>query len=371
MLTQRRTLICLAGCVAWTLFGALSALQIHVRELTSGGQSGLRSVFNIVYFYWAWALLTPAVIRLAPRIDDTDMTWPATVIRQLLRAAAVIVTQTVLYTCFLVFDGRVRASDFIGAIPSMLIRHLAGNLLTYLMLVSAWVGLAFYRRARARELAASQQAQRSSELEAALARTQLHALQSQLQPHFLFNTLNMISTLVARREPVVANRAIARLGDLLRVALHAQETQQVPLDEEIAVTRHYVEIVEMRFGDRVQITFALGDDARTVLVPTLLLQPLIENAVRHGVSAGDRPVMITVTARLTHQTIVIVVSDDGAGFSDPSYAGRRGRGLENIRQRIHALHGTGASLELGNRSSGGAVVTVTLPVDRVARTGAA
>lgn len=366
MLTHQRTRAWLAGFVAWTLFGALSALQIHVRELTSGSQAGLRSVFNIVYFYWAWAVLTPLVFRLAPGIDDTATPWPVRAVRQLPRAAIVIVAQTMLYTAFLVFDGRVTAGSVATTIPSMLIRHLAGNLLTYTILVTGWVALAFYRLAQTRDLAASQQAQRSSELEATLARTQLNALQSQLQPHFLFNTLNMISTLIARREPVVANRAIARLGDLLRVALDAPDTQEVTLDDEIRVTRNYVEIVELRFGDRVRITFNLDDEASLIRVPTLLLQPLIENAVRHGVGENDQPVEITVTAALNDSAIVIVVSDDGAGFSEPSRSAGRARGLENLRQRLQALYRTRATVQTANRDTGGAVVTVTIPRDRCA-----
>jgi two-component system, LytTR family, sensor kinase len=364
VIARRRILVWIAVAIAWTLFGALSALQVHVRDLTSGRQTGLWSVFNIVYFYWAWALLTPIVVRSAPRIDDSSTGWLGHVALQIPRAAMALLAQTILYTGFLAFDGRIPARSVGATIPTMLIRHLAGNALTYVILVSGCAAVAFYQRVRARELAASRHALRNSELEATLARTQLSALQSQLQPHFLFNTLNMISTLVARREPVVANRAIARLGTLLRSALDATDVQEVSLDDEILTTGHYVEIVELRFGSNVRFTFDIEHSARVCRVPTLLLQPLIENAVRHGAGASDRPIQITVSAAVNGNALLLMVTDDGAGFDNPA-SDYGGHGLRNVRQRLDALYGPRASLQIANRASGGAVVTVTLPVNRI------
>jgi len=354
-----------ASFAFWTAFGVVSAGQIYVRE--SGGAPGapVRGVFNIVYFYWAWALLTPAVLRLAAALVASDRPWWRRIVAHLPVAAAVILAQSALYALFAAVDGRVAYAALPLAAGRNLVRHLAGNALTYATIVAAYAAYDQARRSREREREAARLALRASELEALLARTRLESLEAQLQPHFLFNTLNIISTLVIRGDAAAADRAIACLGDLLRASLTSSAGQEVTLREELDLARRYLEIARLRFGDRLTVTERVAHDALGAHVPTLILQPLIENAVAHGVAKRARGGRVEIAAEREGAALVVSVRDDGPGFGAEPLAGRRGVGLANVRARLALLHGDRAQLTMADAPDGGAVVTLRI-LSRVA-----
>ena len=351
----------LASFAFWTLFGVLSAAQIQLRESGDVLEAPLRGVFNIVYFYWAWALLTPLVLRLAAALVSSDRAWWRRLVVHLPAAAAMIVVQSALYALGSAIDGRIGWESAAWFTGRSLVRHFAGNVLTYAAIVGAYAAWEQARRSREREREAARLALRASELEALLARTRLEALEAQLQPHFLFNTLNIISTLVARGDAAAADRAIARLGDLLRASLSSSSGQEVTLAEELELARRYLEIAQLRFGDRLEIVERVADDALSVRVPTLILQPLIENAITHGVGARARGGRIEITAERDGDVLVVGVRDDGPGFSAETFGDGGGVGLANVRARLAHLHGDRARLDAGNAPGGGAVVTLRIP----------
>jgi signal transduction histidine kinase len=204
-------------------------------------------------------------------------------------------------------------------------------------------------------------AQQAAELEAALAEARLRALQAQLNPHFLFNALNSVVTLIGR-DPASAQRMVVRLADLLRGTLATSDGHAVPLREELALVRAYLEIEEVRFGDRLTVTWAIVPEAEVLLVPSLVLQPLVENAIVHAVAPRPGPGRVAVHATVTDGMLELVVADDGQGPHRPSRRPGTGIGIANLRERLARLYGGRASLELSDAVGGGCRAAVRLPV---------
>jgi sensor histidine kinase YesM len=223
----------------------------------------------------------------------------------------------------------------------------------YFIIASAAHAMAFYRHAQERE-------RQSLALAASRNQAKLDALQLQLQPHFLFNTLNAISTLV-HRDPAAADRLIGDLSDLLRVSLQTT-AHEVPLARELELLEHYLAIEKVRLGDRLQIVREIDPDVLGAYVPTLILQPLAENAVRHGLEPRLAAGTLTLRARRDGDTLRLTVADDGVGF-DPSIArrARRGIGLANSEERLRTLHDDRARLDFVSPPEGGVRVDVSLP----------
>jgi len=216
---------------------------------------------------------------------------------------------------------------------------------------------------RAHELA-TWRATRTATLESQLAQAQMRMLQSQLQPHFLFNTLHSITTLL-HRAPDRADRMITLLSDLLRMSFASAERHEVPISEELEFARRYVEIQEIRFSDRLSVEWIVQLQHQDVLVPPFLLQPLIENSVKHGISHSDDGGAIRVEISEDHASVLIRVSDTaGQPVSHPEVPSD-GVGISNMRARMSTLYGPEASIQLEKNSLGGMIVTVVIPLVRV------
>lgn len=242
--------------------------------------------------------------------------------------------------------------DFFGAFGPFALRGNFG-LAIYLIVVSAAHALGFYRRAKERDLQAV-------ELQAGLNRAKLDALRLQLQPHFLFNTLNAISTLV-HRDARAADELIGDLSDLLRLSLLTTD-HEVPLARELELLDRYLAIEQTRLGDRLRIVREIDPAATTALVPTFILQPLAENSIRHGLEPRAGTGTLTVSAKLSSQSLSLSVADDGLGLATDQVTARRGIGLANTEARLQTLHGPAAKLELVTPPSGGLRVELTLPL---------
>ncbi len=197
------------------------------------------------------------------------------------------------------------------------------------------------------------------ELSRQLAEARLQALRMQLNPHFLFNTLNAVATLL-HRAPQAADEMISSLSDFLRLTLSSNNQPQTTLDRELEFARRYLDIEKARFGDRLIIREYVGSDCLACLVPTLVLQPLLENAVRHGIEPLEQPGVISLHASRDRDHLVVTITDTGAGLL-PKSDGRTGIGLANTRQRLRELHGDAASLTLTERTEGGLCVELRIP----------
>src|SRR6266566_3411368 len=222
------------------------------------------------------------------------------------------------------------------------------------------VGLySFYQRlriAQAQQLAAA-------ELQTKLVQSQLENLRLQLQPHFLFNTLNTISS-VMYEDVRAADAMIAQLSDLLRLTLQASRAHEIPLGEELEITRLYLDLMQKRFENKLCVTYAIDPSLNETLVPQLILQPLLENSLRHGMKSGNGAMELSITAHRENGSLILQVCDTGCGLAgdNPAQLFGRGLGLSNIRDRLAHLYGELQEFSIANRPSGGAEVMLCVPL---------
>jgi sensor histidine kinase YesM len=233
--------------------------------------------------------------------------------------------------------------------------NLDWEMMTYWALVAFVHALDYHRESQERELAAAQ-------LQTQLAEAQLEALQRQLHPHFLFNTLNTISALM-HRDVNAADEMLVQLSDLLRLTLDRVGTQQVPLKDEIDFLWKYLEIEQTRFGDRLQVHVNVEPEVLDAPVPNLILQPLVENALRHGIGPRVGGGRVDVSARQADGNLIMAVRDNGVGLSaDKLDALHSGVGLSNTRSRLENLYGNRHRFEFQTPSGGGLLVTIVIPM---------
>ncbi|HUP87711.1 MAG TPA: histidine kinase, partial [Longimicrobiales bacterium] len=226
------------------------------------------------------------------------------------------------------------------------------HLLTYFAILGIGLLGDYYRKYRDRQLLASQ-------LSAQLSQARLHALRMQLNPHFLFNSLNNIAMLTRKNENATAVKMLAGLADLLRYVLEDDRGDEVSLREEIAFVNRYLEIERLRFADRLKIKSDVDEETLDAFVPTLILQPIVENAIQHGMAKAN-PGVIEIAARKLGDRLVLQVRDDGPGLANGPRASQ-GVGLSNSRRRLEQLYGDLYSLDIRNGDESGVVVTISLP----------
>ena len=294
--------------------------------------------------WYVWAAFTPLLAWLSRRFRISRQQWW----RALILAALGIPAAFVKVTLTRILRGAIGGGEYFQ------ITDLATQYLIYWAIVIAVHVWQDHRRAQEREL-------RTSQLEALLAQTRLQMLSMQLQPHFLFNTLNTIAELV-HQQPEAAEEMIGRLSRLLRQTLQAGAVDRVPLARELELLEQYIEIQRARFGDRLHVEVSADDAALVALVPSLLLQPLVENSIKHGIGARAGSGHIEVAAGRTADRLWIEVRDDGGGLRDGTV--REGVGLANCRSRLQALYGADACrLEVISREKGGVTVRIDTPFE--------
>jgi len=236
----------------------------------------------------------------------------------------------------------------------------SNDLIGFTVIVGAY---SFYQRLR---IAQAQQLA-SAELQTKLVQAQLENLRLQLQPHFLFNTLNTISS-VMYEDVRAADAMIAQLSDLLRLTLRASRAHEIPLAEELEITRLYLDLMQKRFENKLRVSYEIDASLNSSLVPQLILQPLLENSLRHGMKAGSSAMDISIAAHRENGSMILQVSDTGCGLGEiaPSGVFGRGLGLSNIRDRLAHLYGDRQQFSIANRASGGAEVTLRVPLHSAA-----
>src|SRR3954464_7306558 len=295
---------------------------------------------------WIWAALTPPVLRLTQNATLATGTRLRGAAVYVLAGTGFFLASGVLEWMLGLATGMVAPGQFWS---TLLFECLATRVLAYLAIVTLGRTAYLYRT---RQL-------HTSELESRLARTHLQVLKMQLQPHFLFNTLNAIAELV-HTDPQAADQMITRLGRLLRLSLDHAGHQVVPLRQEADFLRVYIEIEQVRFQDRLQIVWDLAFETLDAAVPTLLLQPELENAIRHGVTPMAGPGRIVIASRREANDLILEIRDNGRGLPDAD-ALREGVGLRNIRERVDQLYGRRAHFSLIPVLGGGTLATLRFP----------
>lgn len=344
-LSRRQVLVI---TLAWALFGWLHGTQVAVGILTEDPSfkfSYGRFVVWQVGCWLVWAALTPVVVwlsrrfPLALRVRPVAVHLLGSILAALVHVAGIRIVGDLVQP-FGPQPARPWMVEYVGQLSSYF--HI--DLIVYWAIVGVVYAVDSRRRLRERELAASR-------IEAQLAQAQLANLRLQLQPHFLFNTLHAIASLVRGGEPGPAVAMIAGLSDLLRYSLDNAGRNLVPLSEELDVVERYLEIQRTRFSDRLQVTIHMAEETRDAAVPTLLLQPLVENAVRHGIAASVDGGALEVRSRREEGDLVVEVLGDGPPLPS-GWREREGVGLSSTRQRLEQLYGPGGRLELENLSNG-------------------
>ena len=319
--------------VWWTLDGFTTATNYH-RMGQGGGVTWEHAVRTAMWSAWLWVPLTVLAFWLADRLPLDRDVWRRHLPAHAAAAAAVCAFRAVAVVALNPW------AEWYAALPpfrEVLWTSIANNLFLFWMLVGVGHALVYARRARERD--------------EQLVRAELHTLKMQLHPHFLFNTLNAVSAHV-RTDPDTAERMIGRLGRLLRHALAGAEVQEVPLEEELETARAYLDIERVRFEDRLRVVWAVDPGALAARVPHLVLQPLVENAVRHGIAPRAAAGTVEVGAERRDGRLHLTVRDDGVGLPE----GRRvrdGVGLANTRARLRQLYGARQSLDVVGAEGGG------------------
>jgi two-component system, LytTR family, sensor kinase len=351
--------VALGVIVGWTVIGVVWGAQNALGStLGAGAPIPLaRAVGEALRQTVPWIPVTLAVIALTVRFPFAWDAWrrPAlvhTVAAPVLAFAANVLVVLGYWMSSGTFGGLATLARQ-GAMWATLRFHVA--LLIYLAILGITQAVLFYRRTRQRELQVAR-------LEGQLARARLDALTAQIRPHFLFNTMHTIGHLWRSGRSDEADAVLDHLGSLFHRVQQCTSRQEVPLAEELDLVREYLAIEETRFRDRLRAEITSSPAALECLVPPLILQPIVENAVRHGFSAISDAGTVEVTATLADGRLILRVRDDGPGMGAPSPARGTGTGLRNTRERLAQRYGTDARLELLDGPTGGTIVSIDIPM---------
>ena len=335
---------------SWTVFGILQTGQLLAYAAQVGRSIALQLALTIAFAGAAvWAILTVIVFSLARRFPlDRGSRALSIAVHGL---ASIIVAVTEVMAGYAI--GMLTRSIPAGMpFMELFYRGFPFNLAVYWMIVGAAHALMFYRRLRLRDI-------QTAQLSSRLAQTELHLLKMQLHPHFLFNALNTVSALM-HRDVKAADRMIARLSELLRGALDHSSTQEVSLEEELGFLESYLEIERARLGDRLIVEIYVPQNVLDARVPHMILQPLVENAIRHGIAPRAAPGHLAIRARGRRDMLDLEVCDDGIGrVAGPAAGG--GLGLVNTRARLQQLYGDAFDFETRDAPGGGFRVCLTIP----------
>ncbi|GIW51411.1 MAG: ATPase [Gemmatimonadales bacterium] len=334
---------------AWTVLGLFTWQQRYFAVVLRGHDiPWIEPLPTALASAWLWALFTPAILRIAARYPLGEEGWVRTSLPVHLLAAAC------LAACDAVADHLL--GPWVEPYPaqpvrSRFLRELFVNAFSYGAVVGVAHGLRFYTLYRERQAEAER-------LHAQLAEANLESLKAQLQPHFLFNTLNAAAELV-HQDAEAAERMIARLGTLLRRSVETWREHEVELRTELDAVAAYLDIVSVRFPERVELKMRVDPEALDALVPPFVLQPIVENAVRHGIGPLRAGGLVEIACTVEGGRLTVSVRDDGQGA--PPEPLSEGVGLSNTRRRLQTMYGDNCEFKVSAHPEGGTQVTLSLP----------
>ena len=340
------------GALEWGFIGTATVIVtclFTIEGMTASGLPFAETHSRQIVSWGVWLLLSPAIIATAQRYPFGVGPLRRWIASQAMLAVAVALTSGAIA----IVIRATRSSAPLALSPKSLISTFAGDLLRYLLLSLSYQAIVHHRAVRERDA-------REAQLRAELAEAKLAGVQAQLQPHFLFNTLNAIAALV-REDPARAEAMVEQLSELLRASLISNVQTEVSLDQELRLTQQYLAIQSVRFRDRLQATVFATDAARRARIPQLILQPLVENAIHHGITSRERCGALAVRAVVKEKTLVVTIEDDGVGIGNAPASRGSGVGLKSVRSRLLHLYGDQQRFDLRPRSPTGTTVMITLP----------
>jgi signal transduction histidine kinase len=341
------------------LLGCFSTLQAYrLTAITSKDPTDINVSFlfvlNLVYWFVP-ASFSPLMFWLVKRFDIQQRRWPTIGVHALTALAMICMHALGMLLVRMAYFG----APLIGvwnALQQMFLRNLDFLLMTYTTVIGFTYALGYYREVQARSV-------REANLETRLVEARLKTLEAELHPHFLFNTLHAISTLL-HSKPEVADRMISRLSDLLRLTFDRSGAAKVALQEELEFLQKYLEIEQIRFQDRLSVHYDIDPAALDAEVPRLILQPIVENAIKHGVSPRTGPGSVHIAARVDGERLLLEVRDNGIGLTGKARLQfDRGVGLANTRDRLECLYGDRGRLEFSEVETG-LTVRIAMPLSQ-------
>jgi len=343
----------------WTLIGLVFTGQFYFSMYRSDRPvEWSYAVYLQLTWAYLWALMTPIILWVAGRFPIERQHWGRNLSVHVLASLilSTVVTWSGHLLLYLNYGYRVGRPYPVDRAVRFVVENFSEGIGIYLLIAIITYAVSYYNRYRKGEL-------RAMQLEAQLSQAQLQALKMQLQPHFLFNTLHSISALLSR-DTDKARTMITRLGDFLRLTLENNGMQEVTLQQEIEFLRCYLEIERIRFQDRLTTSVEIDPAALDSKVPNLILQPIVENAIRHGIAPRSTPGLINIQAKQENGLLRIEVRDNGPGLpvnrkDDNLFT--KGVGLANTQTRLERLYGASHRFELINDPGGGLVVTLEIP----------
>jgi two-component system, LytTR family, sensor kinase len=339
----------------WLVYGVLNATLVYSRAMLFGKpMAWLDTFFYEVSFTLVWAGVTPLILSLAERYPFVAERWWRPL---LAHTGGTLLTATVTkvfwdFSALPFLEPSLVPTSF-EMVAQSIVRALDFSFLHYAIVLVGWHAWDYHRRYEDGRL-------RASQLEARLATAQLQALKMQLHPHFLFNTLHSISELV-HDDPPKAERMIVGLSDFLRMTLDQVGQSEVSLGEELDFLGRYLEIEQMRFEDRLQVVWDVEAKVRRARVPNLILQPMVENALKHGIGQITTQGVLRISCAQSGDRLRMSVRDNGPGPRQKVGSGREGVGFANTRSRLEKHYGGNHHIETKRAEGGGFVVTLTIP----------
>ncbi|MEM1269672.1 MAG: histidine kinase [Bacteroidota bacterium] len=343
----------LAGlAIIWTVPGVAALSYYYLNQIvTAQPMVWTYALVSTLPNWYLWGLMTPVVLYVAARYPLDEGQWKINLVAAhvptLLGVMALHAMGNLLLFRWAGLHDTVNTELYSVHFTSRL--HV--NVIAYVTIVGAYYAYEYYSRYRQRERLASQ-------LQVQLMEANLRALKMQLNPHFLFNTLNSVAALVRTNRNKAAVKMLVQLSEFLRMALESKGVQEIPLSEEIEFLRRYLDIESIRFKDRLRVEFDIEPAAKEAYVPNMILQPIVENAIHHGIAPNPDSGRLNVSAHVDGGYVVLRVDDDGKGIEDDSASGV---GLSNTRERLDNLYPDNFGLAMKNRPSGGLRVEIEVP----------
>lgn len=335
--------------IFWTATALSFAANLHFAQQVPWRDAILPSLAD----WYSFALLSIPMLQLARRFQFDRANWKTTALLHLFASVFFSGFWIMLRAGLAQLERRMEGYpiNFGAEFVNLFIKSFHLNLWIYWVILAVSHAFEFYRRFSERELA-------TAELEKSLTQAKLRALQSQLNPHFLFNTLHTISALM-HIDVEKADKMVAKLSDLLRYALDNTDDHEVSLRDELNFLRRYLEIEQTRFGDRLTVSMDVPPELLEAQVPNLILQPIVENAIRHGIEPHARAGKIHLSARRDDGALILEVMDNGNGI--PANNKREGIGTSNTRLRLQQLYGPAQTFTLTNQEGGGLLARISMP----------
>jgi hypothetical protein len=338
----------------WSLPG-LAALSFYYlnQTVTGAALNWSYALISTLPNWYIWAALAPLIVKIAKAYPVDSSNW----LRVFLTVHVPVLLGAMLVHSalnLLLFRGAgLHDTMNLGLYRVHFFSRIHGNIFTYATIVGIFYAYDYYRKYVARE-------QHTASLQVQLAEANLRALKMQIHPHFLFNTLHSIAALVRKGENKLAVRMLGQLGEFLRIALENKGRQEIPLNQELDFLSRYLDIEKIRFGDRLRVNIEAEDGLESCYVPNLILQPIVENAIHHGIAPSAQNGQIDIVVETNGDRLCMSVRDNGPGLKNPERL-KKGVGVSNTQERLENLYGPNQEFSLRNAEIGGLDVRICIP----------